>query len=148
MEFPQKIGLEIVRINKDIPLPKYMYKGDAGMDVCSAIDYEVKGGEHAIIPTGLKLGIPYGYEIQIRPRSGLAAKHKITILNSPGTIDHQYRGELKVVVINHSNKPFKINKGDRIAQMVLKPVVFAEVIEKEELEDTQRSNNGFGSTGL
>ena len=140
----------IKRLSKNIPLPKYETEGSSGMDLTANIEkaIEIKPGKSVIIPTGLALSIPKNYEIQIRPRSGLAAKNQISVLNTPGTIDADYRGELKVILINLSDKIFKIEKGLRIAQMVLCPVIKAVLKEVDELEKTKRGSGGFGSTGI
>tara|TARA_B100001093_G_C26170537_1_gene735521 strand:+ start:62 stop:499 length:438 start_codon:yes stop_codon:yes gene_type:complete len=140
----------IKRLSKNIPLPKYETEGSSGMDLAANIEQaiEIKPGKSVIIPTGLALSIPKNYEIQIRPRSGLAAKNQISVLNTPGTIDADYRGELKVILINLSDKIFKIEKGLRVAQMVLCPVVKAVLKEIDELEETKRGSGGFGSTGI
>ena len=140
----------IKRLSKNIPLPKYETDGSSGMDLAANIDQEIEinPGKSAIIPTGLAVSIPKNYATQIRPRSGLAAKNQISVLNTPGTIDADYRGELKVILINLSEKKFKIVKGLRIAQMVLCPVVKAILKEVDELEETRRGSGGFGSTGI
>ena len=140
----------IKRLSKNIPLPKYETEGSSGMDLAANIEQaiEIKPGKSVIIPTGLALSIPKNYEIQIRPRSGLASKNQISVLNTPGTIDADYRGELKVILINLSDKIFKIEKGLRIAQMVLCPVIKAVLKEVDELEETKRGSGGFGSTGI
>ena len=140
----------IKRLSKNIPLPKYETEGSSGMDLAANIDQEIdiEPGKSAIIPTGLALSIPKNYEIQIRPRSGLAAKNQISVLNTPGTIDEDYRGEIKVILINLGEKKFKIEKGLRIAQMVLCPVIKAELEEVDELDETKRGSGGFGSTGI
>ena len=140
----------IKRLSKNIPLPKYETEGSSGMDLAANLEQaiEIKPGKSVIIPTGLALSIPKNYEIQIRPRSGLAAKNQISVLNTPGTIDADYRGELKVILINLSDKIFKIEKGLRIAQMVLCPVIKAVLKEVDELEETKRGSGGFGSTGI
>ena len=139
----------IKRLSKDVSLPKYETIGSSGMDLSANIDnyIEIQPGKSAIIPTGLSISIPKNYEVQIRPRSGLAAKQQITVLNTPGTIDSDYRGEIKIILINHGDKKFKVEKGLRIAQMVVCPVIQAEIIEVNELEDTKRGQGGFGSTG-
>jgi len=131
-------------------LPKYETDGSSGLDLAANIDIkiEIKPGETKIIPTGLFVGIPKNFEIQIRPRSGLAAKNQISVLNTPGTIDADYRGELKVILINLSDKIFVVEKGLRIAQMVVCPVVRAKLKEVETLNDTKRGSGGFGSTGV
>jgi len=140
----------IKRLSKNIPLPKYETEGSSGMDLAANIEQaiEIKPGKSVIIPTGLALSIPKNYEMQIRPRSGLASKNQISVLNTPGTIDADYRGELKVILINLSDKIFKIEKGLRIAQMVLCPVIKAVLKEVDELEETKRGSGGFGSTGV
>jgi len=140
----------IKRLSKNISLPKYETEGSSGMDLAANIEQaiEIKPGKSVIIPTGLALSIPKNYEIQIRPRSGLASKNQVSVLNTPGTIDADYRGELKVILINLSDKIFKIEKGLRIAQMVLCPVIKAVLKEVDELEETKRGSGGFGSTGV
>ena len=132
----------------DAELPKYKTKGASGADVCSTTYTEIEPDNIAIVPTGLLPEIPEGYEIQIRPRSGLAAKYGITVLNTPGTIDSDYRGEIKVILINTGKDKFVINKGDRIAQIVVAPVVQAQFVNKIELSETERGTDGFGSTGV
>jgi dUTP pyrophosphatase len=129
-------------------LPEYKTNGASGADICSTISTEIEPDNIAIIPTGLLPEIPEGYEIQIRPRSGLAAKYGITVLNTPGTIDSDYRGEIKVILINTGKDKFVINKGDRIAQIVVAPVVQAQFVNKIELSETERGTDGFGSTGV
>ena len=140
----------IKRLSKDVALPKYETEGSSGLDLAANIDKQIKimPGKSEIISTGLALAIPKNFEIQIRPRSGLAAKNQISVLNTPGTIDADYRGELKVILINLSNKVFVVEKGLRIAQMVLCPVVKATLKEVKELENTERGSGGFGSTGI
>ena len=140
----------IKRFSKNITLPKYETNGSSGMDLAANIENEIDlaPGKTAIIPTGLAVSIPKNFEIQIRPRSGLAAKNQISVLNTPGTIDADYRGELKVILINLGEKKFKIEKGLRIAQMVLCPVVRATLKEVDILEETKRGKGGFGSTGV
>lgn len=144
------IEILIKRLSKNISLPKYQTDGSSGLDLTANIEQKIfiKPGKSAIIPTGLAVSIPKNYEVQIRPRSGLAAKNQISVLNTPGTIDADYRGELKVILINLGEKEFKIEKGLRIAQMVLCPVVKAVLKEVNELEDTKRGSGGFGSTGI
>jgi dUTP pyrophosphatase len=139
----------IKRLSKNIPLPKYETNGSSGMDLSANIEKEIEiaPGKTSIIPTGLAVAIPKNFEIQIRPRSGLAAKNQISVLNTPGTIDADYRGELKVILINLGENIFKVEKGLRIAQMILCPVVKATFKEVEELEETIRGSSGFGSTG-
>ncbi|NVD44875.1 dUTP diphosphatase [Qipengyuania atrilutea] len=130
-----------------LPLPSYVSEGAAGMDVVAAEDVSLAPGSRHAVATGLSLAIPGGYEIQVRPRSGLALKHGITVPNTPGTIDSDYRGELKIILINHGEEVFAIRRGDRIAQLVLAPVVQAAFEEVGELDETVRGAGGFGSTG-
>ena len=139
----------IKRLSKKVSLPKYETSGSSGMDLAANIDVNINidPGKTAIIPTGLALSIPKGFEVQIRPRSGLAAKQKISVLNTPGTIDADYRGEIKVILINLGQDSFKIEKGLRIAQMVVCPIVQAQLKEVDDLSETDRGKGGFGSTG-
>ena len=139
----------IKRLSKEVSLPKYETSGSSGMDLAANIDanFNIDPGKTAIIPTGLALSIPRGFEVQIRPRSGLAAKQKISVLNTPGTIDADYRGEIKVILINLGQETFKVEKGLRIAQMVVSPVVQAQLKEVDDLSETERGKGGFGSTG-
>lgn len=137
-------------INKsDLPLPEYQTALSAGMDIHAFLEASVclNPGERQLIPTGLYLEIPPGFEIQIRPRSGLALKNGITVLNSPGTVDADYRGEIKVLLVNHGEGPFTINKGDRIAQMVLAKHETISWVESQELNTTERGTGGYGSSG-
>ena len=140
----------IKRLSNDVALPKYETEGSSGLDLAANTDKQIKilPGKSEIIPTGLAVAIPKNFEIQIRPRSGLAAKSQISVLNTPGTIDADYRGELKVILINLSDKVFVVEKGSRIAQMVLCPIVKATLKEVTELENTERGSGGFGSTGI
>ena len=143
------IKILIKRLSKEVFLPKYETNGSSGMDLAANINsiINIKPGNTAIIPTGLALSIPKGFEVQIRPRSGLAAKQKISVLNTPGTIDADYRGEIKVILINLGQESFKVEKGLRIAQMVVCPVVQAQLKEVDNLNETERGKGGFGSTG-
>ena len=143
------IKILIKRLSKEISLPKYETAGSSGMDLAANIvdNINVDPGKTAIIPTGLALSVPKGFEVQIRPRSGLAAKQKISVLNTPGTIDSDYRGEIKVILINLGQKSFIVEKGLRIAQMVVCPVVQGQIKEVEDLNETERGKGGFGSTG-
>ncbi len=143
------IAVKRVRIAPDpLPLPRYMTAGAAGMDLFADIDepVEVAVGGRALISSGIVIELPEGYEAQIRPRSGLALKHGVTLLNSPGTIDSDYRGEIKVILVNHGEQPFRVQRGDRIAQMVVAPVTRAELCETSDLGETGRGSGGFGST--
>ena len=139
----------IKKLSREVPLPKYETDGSSGLDLAAYIDenIEIKPGKSALIPTGFAIAIPKNFEIQIRPRSGLAAKNQISVLNTPGTIDADYRGEIKVILVNLSERNFIVEKGLRIAQMVLCPVVKARLKEVNSLEDTKRGSGGFGSTG-
>jgi dUTP pyrophosphatase len=133
----------------DVPLPSYATEGSAGMDVRAAVDGEltVHPGETVLVPTGFAMAIPGGYEAQIRPRSGLAVKHQIGILNAPGTIDADYRGEVRIILTNFGATDFVVRRGDRIAQMVIAPYIKAEWEERETLDSTDRGAGGFGHTG-
>ena len=143
------VKILIKKTSKEVITPKYKTDGSSGVDLSAFLDKEVviKPNSSELIPTGLQVAIPEELEIQIRPRSGLAAKESIGVLNSPGTIDSDYRGELKIILFNHSNKDFIINNGDRIAQMVLVPIIKMEFEEVDSLPDTVRGQGGFGSTG-
>ena len=134
----------------DLPLPKYMTDGASGVDLYAACegDIGIPAGGRALVPTGLAISMPQGYEAQIRPRSGLALRHGITLLNTPGTIDSDYRGEIQIIVINLGDKEYILHSGERIAQMVFAKVVKAELVEIDDLDDTARGEGGFGHTGL
>tara|TARA_B100000941_G_scaffold283800_1_gene253730 strand:- start:458 stop:898 length:441 start_codon:yes stop_codon:yes gene_type:complete len=140
----------IKRISKNIILPKYETSGSSGLDLSANIKTSVKiePGKTTIIPTGISVSIPKNFEIQIRPRSGLAAKNQISVLNTPGTIDADYRGEIKVILINLSKETFIVENGARIAQMVVCPVIKAKLKEVDSLDNTSRGSDGFGSTGM
>jgi len=133
----------------DIPLPRYMTPHAAGMDICAAIDdsLTLPSGSITLVPTGFAMALPDGYEAQVRPRSGLAVKHGVTVINSPGTIDSDYRGEVKVGLINLGPTPYTLRRGERIAQMVIQRVALAQIRVVVELDETQRNGGGFGSTG-
>lgn len=131
-----------------LPLPVYATEGAAGMDVVAAEELDLMPGQRHAVATGFAIAIPEGYEVQVRPRSGLALKHGITVPNTPGTIDSDYRGELKVILINHGDAPFPIRRGDRIAQLVAAPVQCAGFVEVDDLDATARGAGGFGSTGV
>ena len=147
MSVPVPVEVKRLAHGAGLPLPAYATSGAAGMDVVSAEEVTIAPGARHAVATGLALAIPQGYEIQVRPRSGLALKHGITVPNTPGTIDSDYRGELKVILINHGTEPFAIARGDRVAQLVLAPVVQAAWEEVAELDATERGEGGFGSTG-
>ena len=143
------IKVLVKKLEPSVKLPSYKTNGASGMDLMAFINksIELKPGESCLVPTGLSVAIPDEYEIQIRPRSGLAAKNNISVLNTPGTIDSDYRGEIKVILFNHGNKNFKINNNDRIAQMILAPVIKMDLEETDELPESIRGEGGFGSTG-
>lgn len=140
--------IEIKRLDKDLPLPKYETKHSAGMDLYAREDITIPRGEVGLVLTGISIALPLGYEAQIRPRSGLALKHGLTILNSPGTIDADYRGEIGVIVANLGKEEFQVKRGMRIAQMVINKYEQAVWVEVEELSSTSRGSGGFGSTGM
>jgi len=141
--------IQIKKLSISVSIPKYETPGSSGMDVAAHIEKDliIYPGEKALVSTGFSISIPIGYEVQIRPRSGLAVKKNITVLNTPGTIDADYRGEIKVILINFGKEKFIIKNGDRIAQMVVAPVVQADLEEVKELSGTERGSGGFGSTG-
>ena len=136
------------KIDSAAKLPEYAHPGDAGMDVFSVADILLPPGGRALIRTGLVMHLPPDAEAQVRPRSGLALKHGVTVLNAPGTIDAGYRGEVGVILINHGSEPFRVEKGMKIAQIVVAPVVRAEIAETAESDSTDRGSGGFGSTGI
>ena len=143
------IKVLVKKLVSSVKLPSYKTSGASGMDLMAFMDksIELRPGESCLVPTGLSVVFPEEYEIQIRPRSGLAAKNNISVLNTPGTIDSDYRGEIKVILFNHGKKNFKINKNDRIAQMILVPVIKMDLEETDELPESIRGAGGFGSTG-
>ncbi len=145
----EKVVVKILKLNDGVSLPSYQTEGAAGMDLCAFLSepLTLKPLERKLIPTGLKMELPQGYEAQVRPRSGMSIKHGITLINCVGTIDEDYRGELCVPVVNISSENFTINNGDRIAQMVISPVTKADIKVVSEISDTQRGEGGFGSTG-
>ena len=144
------IEILIKRLSKNVTLPRYETEDSSGLDLAANIDEQIKilPGKSEIIPTGLAVAIPKNFEIQIRPRSGLAAKNQVSVLNTPGTIDADYRGEIKVILINLSDKVFVVERGSRIAQMVVCPIIKATLKEVTKLEITERGSGGFGSTGI
>lgn len=150
MEIERNVKIYVQKTSEKTAFPSYMTPGSSGLDLKASLEepMSIEPLERKLIPTGLKLAIPQGYEGQVRPRSGLALKHGITTLNSPGTIDSDYRGEVKVLLINLGSAPVVINSGDRIAQLVIAPVVQAELEEVDELDDTSRGEGGFGHTGV
>ena len=143
------IKVLVKKLEPSVKLPSYKTNGASGMDLMAYIDksIELKPGESCLVPTGLSVAFPKEYEIQIRPRSGLAAKNNISVLNTPGTIDSDYRGELKIILFNHSKVNFTINNNDRVAQMILTPIIKMELEESNKLPDSKRGEGGFGSTG-
>lgn len=145
-----KLWIKKIENARDLPLPGFMTEGAAGMDLYANVngDIVVDSGKIKLIPTGIAVAVPKGYEAQIRPRSGLAVKYGISFVNTPGTIDSDYRGEINVIMINFGENPFVVRRGDRIAQMVINKIELPEVIEVEELGTTERGENGFGSTGF
>ncbi|MHA1165862.1 MAG: dUTP diphosphatase [Alphaproteobacteria bacterium] len=152
-EYPAKLRVALRRLEhgQGLSLPSYESASAAGMDLAAAVPEgapeTISPGARALIPTGFSMELPHGHEAQIRPRSGLALKHGVTVLNAPGTIDADYRGEVKVLLINHGSEPFQIERGTRIAQMVIQPVSRAVLVEAEELNESARGSGGFGSTG-
>lgn len=145
------VTLELKRLEhgRDLPLPAYQSELAAGLDLYAAVDAPVQlaPGARALVPTGLAMALPAGFEAQVRPRSGLAAKHGVTVLNTPGTIDADYRGEVKVILINLGDDAFEVTRGERIAQMVIAPCLQASICEVDVLSETERGTGGFGSTG-
>jgi dUTP pyrophosphatase len=136
--------------DSDLPSPRYMTEKSSGMDLYAAVNEEIflNPGQRRLIPTGIAVSVPEGYEAQVRPRSGLALRDGITLANTPGTIDADYRGEIGVLLINHGERPFQVKRGDRVAQMVVVPVARAELEWVEDLDETPRSGGGFGHTGI
>ena len=151
MSAPVKVDIRQLPHAEGLPLPAYQSSHAAGLDLLAAVPegapFTLAAGKHALIPTGLTIALPPGYEAQVRPRSGLAAKHAVTVLNSPGTVDADYRGEIQVILINHGAAPFPIRRGERIAQLVIAPVTHAELVAVGSLSETARGSGGFGSTG-
>lgn len=145
------IGLRFLDHGRGLELPRQQSAGAAGVDLLAALGISetvtIPPGGRALVPCGFSMALPEGYEAQVRPRSGLAAKHSVTVLNAPGTIDADYRGEIKVILINHGQQSFEIRRGDRIAQMVVAPVSAVIFTEREDLDATERGHGGFGSTG-
>lgn len=144
------VGIQRLAHARELPLPEAATPLSAGVDLMAAVDaaVELQPGERKIIPTGFAIALPQGYEAQVRPRSGLAARHGITLVNAPGTIDADYRGEIGAIMINHGNEPFRVERGMRIAQLVVAPVSRVVWEETDELSDTERGSGGFGSTGV
>ncbi len=142
------LSIQVVRLDPDLPLPAYAHPGDAGADLLTTVDVTLAPGERALVPTGLALALPAGYVALVHPRSGLAARHGLSIVNAPGTVDAGYRGEVKVMLINHDpHSPIELRRGDRIAQLVVQRVERARFVEVRELPDSVRGAGGYGSTG-
>jgi len=148
---PIRVDIRQLPHGEGLPLPAYQSAHAAGLDLLAAVPQDaplvLAPGRHTMVPTGLAIALPDGFEAQVRPRSGLASKHGVTVLNSPGTIDADYRGEIQVILINHGGEPFTVRRGERIAQMVIAPVVQAQLMAAVALSDTERGGGGFGSTG-
>lgn len=144
----KNMKLKIKKIDDSAIIPNYAHNTDSGMDLYSIEDKIIRPGETALIKTGLKIELPQNTEAQIRPKSGIALKNSVTVLNTPGTIDEGYTGEIQVILINHGERVYKVNKGEKIAQMVIMPVIRVQVEEVNELQETSRGLGGFGSTGL
>ena len=140
--------LKIKKLHPNAIMPAYAHPGDAGMDLYAVGETTILPGESQLIPTGISIELPHATEAQVRPRSGLALKYQITVLNTPGTIDEGYRGEVGVILINHGKNPFVVTAGMKIAQMVIQSVLRMAVLEVEQLADTARGSGGFGSTGI
>ena len=140
--------VKVLRLDEAAVLPRYEHEGDSGMDLCAIAPQTILPGKTALISTGIAIALPPNTEAQVRPRSGLALKHAVTVLNTPGTVDAGYRGELRVILINHGQQPFEVTRGMRIAQMVIMPVVRAELEEVASLPTSTRGEGGFGSNGI
>ena len=139
--------VRVKRLTASATLPGRAHPGDAGLDLCAAVDLEIGPGETGLVATGLSLELPPGTEAQVRPRSGLALKHSVTVLNSPGTVDEGYRGEVGVILIHHGRAVFEVKRGMKVAHLVIQPTLAVEVIESDTLSETSRGQGGFGSTG-
>ena len=144
----EDLAIEVVRLDADLPLPSYAHPGDAGADLLTTVDVTLAPGERAMVPTGVAIALPVGYVALVHPRSGLAARHGLSIVNAPGTVDAGYRGEIKVMLINHDPaEPIELRRGDRIAQLVVQRFERARFVEVGELPDSVRGDGGYGSTG-
>ncbi|ANH39995.1 Deoxyuridine 5'-triphosphate nucleotidohydrolase [Nocardioides dokdonensis FR1436] len=145
---PADLAVQVVRLDPDLPLPSYAHPGDAGADLLTTVDVRLAPGERALVPTGISIALPSGYVALVHPRSGLAARHGLSIVNAPGTVDAGYRGEVKVLLVNlDTHKPVELRRGDRIAQLVLQRVERAHFVEVEALPSSVRGSGGYGSTG-
>lgn len=143
----QRVTVKILKLADSAQLPKYEHDDDSGLDLFAIAPQEILPGESALVSTGIAIELPQGTEAQVRPRSGLALKHSITVLNTPGTVDAGYRGEIRVILINHGKQPFQVTEGMKIAQMVIAPVIRAKLVEVDALSESHRGGGGFGSTG-
>jgi dUTP pyrophosphatase len=142
------LPVQVVRLDRDLPLPSYAHPGDAGADLVTAVDVSLAPGERCLVPTGIAMAVPAGFVALVHPRSGLAAKHGLSIVNTPGTIDAGYRGEVKVLLVNHDpREPIELQRGDRVAQLVFQRVEQAAFVEVEALPESTRGSGGYGSTG-
>ncbi len=148
MTLDSPVTVKLKRLSAEAHIPEYEHPGDSGADLVAIADHTLNPMQWAAIPTGLSAEVPHGYELQVRPRSGLALKHGITVLNTPGTVDAGYRGEIKVLLLNLGSEPFHITKGQRIAQLVVAPVLCAHFAEVDDLSPSNRGSGGFGSTGV
>ena len=147
VRIPVGMKIPLLKLDVDLPTPSHSHPGDAGTDLYSRIDTVLASGERQLVPTGIAVAVPDGYAGLVVPRSGLAARHGIGVVNAPGLLDSGYRGEINVILVNHGEEPFKINRGDRIAQLVVTPIVVQEFVVVDELQDSVRGEGGFGSTG-
>lgn len=149
MSLPEKVVVNVRRLDRDLPLPKYAYEGDAGLDLISAVDVTLMPQQREVVSTGLAIALPDGYMGLVMPRSGLAARSGLSIVNAPGLVDAHYRGELKVILLNtDATEPIQIKRGDRIAQLVVQKVPVVQLNEVDELDETDRADKGFGSSGV
>ncbi len=145
---PDRVLVKIKRLIPEAKLPRYEHPGDSGADLVAVTDYTLQPMQRFAVPTGISAEVPVGFELQIRPKSGLALKHGVTVLNSPGTVDAGYRGEIKVLLLNLGSEPFYISKGQKIAQLIVAPIAWGQFEEVENLTESQRGSGGFGSTGI
>lgn len=148
MTLNSQVIVKVRRLISEAKLPRYEHPGDSGADLVAVADYTLQPMQWFAVPTGISAEVPMGFELQIRPKSGLALKHGVTVLNTPGTVDAGYRGEIKVILINLGSEPFHISRGQKIAQLVVAPIAWAQFEEVDELTESQRGSSGFGSTGI
>jgi dUTP pyrophosphatase len=147
-DLPEDLAVQVLRLDADLPLPSYAHPGDAGADLLSTVDLTLAPGERALVPTGIAVALPPGFVALVHPRSGLAARHGLSIVNTPGTVDAGYRGEISVLLINHDPvEPIELRRGDRIAQLVIQRFERARFVEVDQLPDSSRGAGGYGSTG-